>query len=1042
MKHDEQEMHELLCAYVLGEVTDDERARVEVALAQDASLREERERLEATIGLVQGVMGEPESLSDSATSELFEKAKVGVQTPIWSRPSFRIAAALLVMVGGALMFFPREKPATGSDDLAHYSDPHGLIAKNVVEKEETPRGLLDRAAEEPRTPGEGKLRRQDGRAEDAPSSNSADSFKRDQVNVLERLGEADSDGGVENSEALISTESIKKMTGIDGVQVWKVEVAEPSDEANPSTLKLGESRALKDLGYTGAENPSTSEVAEVFPEVRGEFKRADRGVLIARDVARDSRSKSETRTAGENSEDRMAKPGNSKLQDRDDKSGLVRGFPTHQGGMRDALSPKLPTGTYRGPGDSKPPGYGGLGRSGGKTSAEKVRRPASSGPAGPGGPVGPSTSARELGNPLLSNVIFEVQGPVNGVNLGFLGNQYYLSSTIEFAGSLPEQTKPAAAPGSDSNRTRLRSRASEKPLLSAETLHLRSLGMHRNEDSLSFADRMISECRPLSGEAPSRMFFRYWGDKAFEYPLSDPLSTFSIDVDTASFAVAREYLRRGVLPPKEAVRTEEFLNYFKADVPAPTESDFGIHTELAPSEFGDGSAESWMMRVVVRGREVTKAERAPLSLTFVVDTSGSMKEQNRMELVKHALRLLVTELDANDSIALVSFNSEARLVLPMISIANRGSIETAIHALTANGSTNAEAGLKLGYAQAVDALREDAGNRVIFLSDGVANVGITDQERIAEDVRAQRERGIYLNTIGVGMGNHNDTFLEQLANKGDGLCNYVNDEREAHRAIVENFTGAFETIASDVKIQVEFDPKQVESYRLLGYENRAIADRDFRNDAVDAGEVGAGHQVTALYELVRIGGREGEEAPLATVRLRWKKPILPRLELGLEVEAPEVTEIEHPVRASDAASAFLSASTGYRQSVVVAQFAEFLRRSRHARTDSVDALIVKAKQLELEMRDKEYSEFVALVEGSAELIRQSLASQDELAMTLDALRENHILRAKYEALIESNPNERDTRDGELIEEIELRNRELEERIRQIVTNAGAATRDR
>ena len=1021
MKHDEQEMHELLCAYVLGEVNDEERAQVEAALAKDAGLREECARLEATIGLVQGVMGEPESLSPSATSELFEKAKNVVQPPVWSRPSFRIAAALFVMVGGALMFIPREKPATGSDDLAHETDPHGLIAKNVVEKEEVPRGLLDRAAAAPKAPGEEKLRRQGESAEEARYVNLDDPLNDLELPSLEAKDKVDSDGGVKNSEVYNGTEVIKKLTGKEGVQVWQVEVAEPSDEANPSTLSLGESRSLKDLGYTGAENPSTSEGTEVFPEVRGQFERAGESVLVARDVARDSRSKAEARTAGEQSRNR------------------VRGFPTHRGGIRDALSPKLPTGAYRGAGDSKPPGYGGLERSGGKSSAGAVRRPASSGPAGPGGP---SVPAREPGNPLLSNVIFEVQGPLNGVNLGFLGNQYYLSSTVEFSASSSRRPEPSAAPDASLDKSGLRSDTSASAVANAPNRRLSLLGMRRNEDSLVFSDRLISECRPLSGEAPSRMFFRYWGDKAFEYPLSDPLSTFSIDVDTASYAVSREYLRRGALPPKEAVRTEEFLNYFKADVSAPTESDFGIHTELAPSAFGDGSAESWMMRVVVRGREVTKAERAPLSLTFVVDTSGSMAGENRIEIVKHALRLLVAELDSNDSIALVSFSSEARLVLPMISIANRGAIEAAIHALATNGGTNAEAGLKLGYAQAVDALREDAGNRVIFLSDGVANIGVTDQERIAEDIRAQRERGIYLNTIGVGMGNHNDTFLEQLANKGDGLCNYVNDAAEAHRAIVENFTGAFETIASDVKIQVEFDPKQVESYRLLGYENRAIADRDFRNDAVDAGEVGAGHQVTALYEVVRIGGHESEEAPLATVRLRWKKPTLPRLELGLEVEAPEVTEIEHPVRASYAASAFLSASTGYRQSVIVAQFAEFLRRSRHARTDSVDALIVKAKQLELELRDDEFSEFVALVESSAELIRQSLVSQDELAMTLDALRENHILRAKYEALIELEPNERDTGDGELIEQIEQRNLELEERIRQIVTNAGTAERDR
>ncbi len=551
------------------------------------------------------------------------------------------------------------------------------------------------------------------------------------------------------------------------------------------------------------------------------------------------------------------------------------------------------------------------------------------------------------------------------------------------------------------------------------------LELRADRTDVSLSDLLIRECRRLPGESPSTMFHRYWGDNAFETTLHDPLSTFAVDVDTASYALARHYLKQGTVPPKAAVRTEEFVNYFAPDVEAPLEGVFAIHTDLAPSRFG-GDPDRMMLRVVVRGREVSKDERKPLSLTFVVDTSGSMQKENRMELVKHAMRLLSGELDNNDSLAIVAFSSEARLVLPMTSIANRSVIESAIQGLSANGSTNAEAGLKLGYALAHAALHPNANNRVVLLSDGVANVGQTDQDKICAEVAKHREAGIYLNTIGVGLGNHNDTFLEQLANKGDGLCNYVDGEREARRAIVDNFTGAFEPIARDVKIQVEFDPAQVERYRLLGYENRAVRDQDFRNDAVDAGEVGAGHQVTALYELVRVPA-SSSTTPLATARLRFKPPH------GAEVADPEkATEIAHGILASQAAGSFEATSAGYRRAVLVAQFAEFLRRSVHCRNDSLDELIAESKKLEGELADADFSEFVSLLEQSRHLVLQSLPKYDELSRAIDALREREILLARYEAALDEEAARQKLEDTEFLQRIETENRELEEKIRELI----------
>ena len=529
--------------------------------------------------------------------------------------------------------------------------------------------------------------------------------------------------------------------------------------------------------------------------------------------------------------------------------------------------------------------------------------------------------------------------------------------------------------------------------------------------------RIVTSCRRRPNERPRDMFFRFYGDNPFELAALEPQSTFSVDVDTASYALARRYINEGHIPEKAQVRTEEFVNYFKADVPAPTTGTFAIHTDLAPSRYSSDKAR-WMLRVVVRGREVAKELRKPLNLTFVLDVSGSMREQNRLEMVKHAVRLLVGELGAGDNLAIVTFSDDAKLVLPMTSVRNRSAIETALEPLEPTNSTNSEAGLKLGYATALANINPEAQNRVVFLSDGVANVGETDPAKLSETIKPIREKGIYLNTIGVGMNNHNDVLLEQLADKGDGVCSYIDTPDEARKVIVDGFSGAFQTIARDVKVQVEFDPAQVERYRLLGYENRAIANKDFRNDKIDAGEVGAGHQVTALYEIERAPG--SSEKPLATVRLRWKAP--------RNVNAPtaneEAAEIAEPVLASRQTS-FEGAGTGYRRAVIVAQFAEFLRRSVHARGDSLDDLIADAAKLEKETEDPEVGELLVLVQKSKKLILDALPPCDDLCRTIDAVRRNEILRSEREMLAKGD-------DRKLADDLEKQNADLETQIRELL----------
>lgn len=537
------------------------------------------------------------------------------------------------------------------------------------------------------------------------------------------------------------------------------------------------------------------------------------------------------------------------------------------------------------------------------------------------------------------------------------------------------------------------------------------------------AKRILDSCRPRPNETPRDMFFRWYGDHAFQRAALDRLSTFAIDVDTASYTLARKYLAAGQIPPKEAVRTEEFVNYFKPDLRAPTDgSPFAIWLEAAPSPFGHADGKTrWLLRVGVRAKDVAKEARAPLRLAFVVDTSGSMAEQNRLELVKHGLRLLATQLDARDKIAIVRFASDASVVLQWTSAADRASIESAIQGLAPSGSTNAEAGLKLGYDLAVAGLDAESTNRVVILSDGVANTGQTDQDRISADVKDKRQRGIYLNAIGVGMGNHNDVFLERLADQGDGLCSYIDDEAEAKRALVDQFVAQTTPVARDVKIQLEFDPAQVDQWRQLGYENRAIADVDFRNDAVDAGEVGAGHQIVALYEIELAANAARGDGPLTTIRLRYKQPFV----AGATTQDETAKEIAATLPADAMRAKFEDASPGFQQSALVAQFAEFLRRSVHARGDSIDDLLARCIALVPRLNDAEFTEFAKLVDASRTLILSNLPRADELTQAVDSLRRNRMLSEELRQLAQAQASD-------VLKQLEEQNRKLEDEIRRLI----------
>jgi len=548
--------------------------------------------------------------------------------------------------------------------------------------------------------------------------------------------------------------------------------------------------------------------------------------------------------------------------------------------------------------------------------------------------------------------------------------------------------------------------------------HARSGEWHERD-----VERLFRACRRRADETPSAMFFRFWGDNPFELTAQDAHSTFALDVDTASWALARRYLADGYVPPKEMVRTEEFLNAFAPDLAPPAEGALGIDLELAPSLFGDPGAGHLMLRVGVRAKDVARAARGPLALTLVVDSSGSMREGQRLELVKHALRLLALELDARDRVALVGFSQAAWTLLEPTSGSDRAAIERALGGLRPLQSTNVEAGLQLGYSKALAMASEGRTSHVLLFSDGVANVGQRDAEGILASVAVAREAGVYLSTVGVGMGNHDDVLLEQLANRGDGTCRYVDSPREAERRLVDEVMSVLHPVARDAKVQVEFDATQVRSWRLLGYENRAVADRDFRDDAVDAGEVCAGQQVTALYELEPTG--TPARAPLAIARLRYLPPF-GRGEAGGAGDAPgRATEIAAGIGASAAKSDFQGASPGYRRAVLVAQFAEVLRRSYHARADSYGELLAAAERLERELEDPELGELVALMHRADRLVREHVAYAHDFERAVDTARANAWLRARVEAL-------HGAEDAELLRSLERENARLEGAVRALL----------
>lgn len=413
-----------------------------------------------------------------------------------------------------------------------------------------------------------------------------------------------------------------------------------------------------------------------------------------------------------------------------------------------------------------------------------------------------------------------------------------------------------------------------------------------------------------------------------------PVSTFSVDVDTGSYSNVRRLLNGGALPPADAVRVEELINYFPYDYALPTDGrPFAVHTALAPAPW---NAQRVLLRVAIKGQDVAKQSLPPANLVFLVDVSGSMDSADKLPLLRSSLKLLVDQMRPVDRISLVTYAGSTQVVLAPTSGADKATIKTAIDGLRAGGGTAGASGIELAYRAAQQSFIDGGINRILLATDGDFNVGVSDTEQLKKMVEAKRRSGISLSTLGFGTGNHNEALMEQIADVGDGAYSYVDNLMEGHKVLVSEMSSTLATIAKDVKVQIEFNPALVQEYRQIGYENRQLRREDFHNDQVDAGDIGAGHTVTALYELTLTGARgaidplrygaavrAGDERPgelaneLAHLRLRYKLPGQSSSEL-----------METPIR-RDAMKPLAQADADFRFATAVAGFGQVLRGGRY-----------------------------------------------------------------------------------------------------------------
>jgi Ca-activated chloride channel family protein len=472
---------------------------------------------------------------------------------------------------------------------------------------------------------------------------------------------------------------------------------------------------------------------------------------------------------------------------------------------------------------------------------------------------------------------------------------------------------------------------------------------------------MQADAMPPGYRDEGREQYQKLADNPVHAVAETPVSTFSIDVDTGSYANVRRFLNDGQLPPQDAVRLEELVNYFPYAYPLPKgDAPFGINTELATSPW---NPETRLLRIAIKASDLRVEELPPANLVFLVDVSGSMDRREGLPMVQSTLKLLVEQLRAQDKVSLVVYAGSSSVVLEPTSGAEKAKIRAAIDQLTAGGSTAGESGIQLAYQQAQQGFIQGGINRILLATDGDFNVGISDFETLKQLAADKRKTGVSLTILGFGTDNYNERLMEQLADAGDGNYAYIDNLREARKVLVDQLGSTLATVARDVKIQVEFNPAEVSEYRLLGYENRALKREDFSNDKVDAGEIGAGHTVTALYEVVPSGAKgwleplryqpaktDGKAGELAWLRIRYKAPGQGASKL-----------LEQPIQA-DKALALSQASEDLRFAAAVAAFAQQLKGDKYTGRFSLADSAELARTAKGEDRFGLRAEFVQLVE--------------------------------------------------------------------------------
>lgn len=470
-------------------------------------------------------------------------------------------------------------------------------------------------------------------------------------------------------------------------------------------------------------------------------------------------------------------------------------------------------------------------------------------------------------------------------------------------------------------------------------------------------DEMEEEVR--SPEDTSGETYKDYGVNPEIETETENTSTFSIDVDTGSYTITRRFIMENEqLPQQEAVRAEEFVNYFDYNYEPPKDKVFDINTEIAPSIFRDNR---YLLKIGIQGKEILADERKRANLVFLIDVSGSMRTGAKLSMVKESLKILLDHLSPEDYVGIAVYSGQASPYLKSTLVKEKAKIIAAIDKLEAGGSTNAEGGIKIAYEMVSERYIKDGINRVMLCSDGDANVGNVSPDVINKTVEDYRkDLGITLSTFGYGMGNYNDVFMEQLANKGDGNYGYIDNLEEAKRTFGEKLNSLLYVIARDVKIQVVFNTDTVKTFRLIGYENRMLEKEDFLNYEVDAGEIGPGHNVTALYELELKDGLEPNNE-LAEVKMRWKDPS--------SSTTGEVLTLNKALFYKDVTGNISDTSAYYRLAVSVGEFAEILRGSPYAKNSNFETLIeyIDVANAQLPKKDDSFNELKQIVQKAENL---------------------------------------------------------------------------